>query len=102
MQAALNRGLLPDDNTLTQLAQEQESPVYGHSVESLKWPDPELRVVLIRESPLMHLIAAYVGQDIIMSSITSPLHCVLKRIGRTTTLSLACCKSAWVLCGNMF
>ena len=49
MQAALNRGLLPDDNTLTQLAQEQDSPVYGHSVDSLRWPDPELRVVLIRK-----------------------------------------------------
>lgn len=49
MQAALNRGLLPDDNTLTQLASEQDSPVYGQSVQSLRWPDLELRLVLIRE-----------------------------------------------------
>lgn len=89
MQAALNRGLLPDDNTLTQLAQEQESPVYGHTVESLKWPEPELRVVLIRERPLMHFIVAYVGQDIIVWSNRSPLHCMLKRIERNPTFSLA-------------
>ena len=86
MQAALNRGLLPDDNTLTQLAQEQESPVYGHSVESLKWPDPELRLVLIRERPLMQFIFAYVGQDITMWSNISPLHCMLKRIDATQCL----------------
>lgn len=55
-QAALNRGLLPDDNTLTQLAQEQDSPVFGHSVDSLRWPDPELRVVLIRECCCLCLV----------------------------------------------
>ena len=50
MQEALNRGLLPDDNTLMQLSQEQDSIVHGRSLDSMRWPDLELRAVLIREA----------------------------------------------------
>ena len=50
VQEALNRGLLPDDNTLMQLSQEQDSIVHGRSLDSMRWPDLELRAVLIREA----------------------------------------------------
>ena len=53
-QEALNRGLLPDDNTLRQLALEKDSIVYGRSLESMQWPDTELRIVLIRGFPCVH------------------------------------------------
>lgn len=50
MQEALNRGLLPDDNTLMQLSQEKDSIVHGRSLDSMRWPDLELRAVLIRKT----------------------------------------------------
>ena len=50
MQEALNRGLLPDDNTLMQLSQEKDSIVHGRSLDSMRWPDVELRTVLIRKA----------------------------------------------------
>ena len=48
-QEALNRGLLPDDSTLKQLALEESSIVYGKDLEYMQWPDLELRAVLIRK-----------------------------------------------------
>ncbi len=51
LQEALNRGLLPDDNTLRQLSIEPDSIVHGRSLESMQWPDADLRMVLIRELP---------------------------------------------------
>lgn len=50
MQAALERGLAPDDETLKQLTQEQDSPFEGMTAESLRWPDEPLRSILIREA----------------------------------------------------
>lgn len=47
-QEALNRGLLPDDNTLMQLSQEKDSIVHGRSLDTMRWPDSDLRAVLIR------------------------------------------------------
>lgn len=49
VQEALNRGLLPDDNTLMQLSQEKDSIVHGRSLDTMRWPDSDLRAVLIRE-----------------------------------------------------
>ncbi len=49
LQEALNRGLLPDDNTLRQLSIEPDSIVHGRSLESMQWPDADLRMVLIRK-----------------------------------------------------
>ncbi|DBA81041.1 TPA: hypothetical protein ACH3X2_007243 [Trebouxia sp. C0005] len=46
---ALNRGLLPDDNTLRQLSIEPDSIVHGRSLDSMQWPDADLRMVLIRK-----------------------------------------------------
>ena len=46
--AALARGLLPDDVTLAQLADDVDSPVYGWPLAALRWPDESLRAVLIR------------------------------------------------------
>ena len=48
-QEALNRGLLPDDSTLKQLALEESSIVYGKDLAYMQWPDLELRAVLIRK-----------------------------------------------------
>ena len=45
----LERGLAPDDETLLQLTQEQDSPLAGESVARLRWPDEPLRSILIRE-----------------------------------------------------
>ena len=47
---ALERGLLPDDETLKQLTGERDSLVGGQPVESLRWPAEPLRMVLIRAS----------------------------------------------------
>lgn len=49
VQEALNCGLLPDDNTLMQLSQEKDSIVHGRSLDTMRWPDSDLRAVLIRE-----------------------------------------------------
>ena len=46
--AALARGLVPDDVTLQQLAEDPNSPVAGWPLEELRWPDEPLRAVLIR------------------------------------------------------
>ncbi|KAK9816841.1 hypothetical protein WJX72_005809 [[Myrmecia] bisecta] len=46
--AALERGLVPDDETLKQLTEERGSFVAGREVESLRWPEDPLRFVLIR------------------------------------------------------
>ncbi len=53
LQEALNRGLLPDDNTLRQLSIEPDSIVHGRSLESMQWPDADLRMVLIRKLPCL-------------------------------------------------
>ena len=53
MQEALNRGLLPDDSTLKQLSLEPDSIVHGRSLESMQWPDADLRLVLIRKLPVL-------------------------------------------------
>ncbi|KAK9866929.1 hypothetical protein WJX84_008862 [Apatococcus fuscideae] len=45
---ALERGLLPDDDTLQQLGRELRSPFAGRLVEELQWPSEPLRSVLIR------------------------------------------------------
>ncbi len=45
---ALERGLLPDDNTLEQLGRELNSPFANRFVEELRWPSEPLRGVLIR------------------------------------------------------
>lgn len=47
-QAALERGLLPDDETLKQLLLDPELPVSGRDLGSLRWPEEPLRFVLIR------------------------------------------------------
>ena len=51
LQAALERGLLPDDETLKQLALDPELPIGGRDIHSLAWPEEPLRYVLISESP---------------------------------------------------
>ena len=48
VQMALERGLLPDDNTLEQLGRELNSPFANRFVEELRWPSEPLRSVLIR------------------------------------------------------
>lgn len=50
MQLALERGLLPDDETLKQLVDEKGSAVYGQSIAALQWPVEPLRSVLIRKA----------------------------------------------------
>lgn len=47
LQLALERGLLPDDETLKQLTEERGSLVSRMSVASLQWPAEPLRTVLI-------------------------------------------------------
>lgn len=49
LQAALERGLLPDDETLKQLALNPELPIGGRDIHSLAWPEDPLRFVLISE-----------------------------------------------------
>ena len=50
MQMALERGLLPDDETLKQLMEEPDSLVAGRDPASLRWPAEPLRLVLIRRA----------------------------------------------------
>lgn len=49
---ALERGLLPDDETLKQLTEEQDSHVCGRNPSHLRWPSEPLREVLIRKPAL--------------------------------------------------
>jgi hypothetical protein len=46
--AALDRGLLPDDEAIKQILAAKESFAAGHSVEELQWPAEPLRTMLIR------------------------------------------------------
>lgn len=46
--AALDRGLLPDDDTIRQLAADRETFTVGHDLETLRWPAEPLRTTLIR------------------------------------------------------
>lgn len=46
-QAALERGLLPDDETLKQLSMDPDLPIQGRDIASLCWPEEPLRFVLI-------------------------------------------------------
>ena len=46
MQAALSRGLLPDDETLKQLVLDPELPLAGRDISALRWPEEPLRYVL--------------------------------------------------------
>ena len=51
-QAALERGLLPDDETLRQLALDPELHLGGQGgIDALRWPEEPLRFVLIRARP---------------------------------------------------
>ena len=50
VQMALERGLLPDDETLKQLTEEPDSLVAGRDPSSLRWPAEPLRMVLIRRA----------------------------------------------------
>lgn len=47
LQLALERGLLPDDETLKQLTEERGSLVSNVPVAALQWPAEPLRPVLI-------------------------------------------------------
>jgi hypothetical protein len=71
VQEALNRGLLPDDNTLRQLSIEPDSIVHGRSLESMQWPDADLRMVLIRKLPC--LLTTLVSSSEQASLIVSPV-----------------------------
>jgi len=51
MQAALSRGLLPDDETLKQLVLDPELPLAGRNISTLRWPEEPLRHVLTRKEP---------------------------------------------------
>lgn len=44
----MERGLLPDDETLKQLLLDPELPIGGRDLGSLRWPEEPLRFVLIR------------------------------------------------------
>ena len=46
LQAALSRGLLPDDETLKQLILDPELPLSGRDISLLRWPEEPLRFVL--------------------------------------------------------
>ena len=46
LQAALSRGLLPDDETLKQLILDPELPLSGRDISGLRWPEEPLRFVL--------------------------------------------------------
>ena len=46
VQAALSRGLLPDDETLKQLILDPELPLSGRDISTLRWPEEPLRFVL--------------------------------------------------------
>lgn len=46
LQAALSRGLLPDDETLKQLVLDPELPLAGRDISTLRWPEEPLRYVL--------------------------------------------------------
>ena len=61
LQAALSRGLLPDDETLKQLVLDPELPLTGRDISTLRWPEEPLRYVLTSEqnsttSPLSNLV----------------------------------------------
>ena len=71
LQEALNRGLLPDDNTLRQLSIEPDSIVHGRSLESMQWPDADLRMVLIRKLPCLLTMLVRSSEEI--SLIISPV-----------------------------
>eukprot|EP00803_Ostreobium_quekettii_P008826 evm.model.scf_2565.1 EVM.evm.TU.scf_2565.1 scf_2565:1050-6339(-) len=45
---ALDRGLLPDDETLMQVIQDGESFASDHTPEELRWPEEPLRTALLR------------------------------------------------------
>lgn len=47
-QASLERGLLPDDNTLCQLMADKELFTIGCEESDLKWPPEPLRQTLVR------------------------------------------------------
>ena len=49
LQAALSRGLLPDDETLKQLVLDPELPLAGRDISTLRWPEEPLRYVLTSE-----------------------------------------------------
>ncbi|KAK9917344.1 hypothetical protein WJX75_003398 [Coccomyxa subellipsoidea] len=46
--AALERGLLPDDETLKQLSADPDLPICGRDIGELSWPEEPLRFALIR------------------------------------------------------
>ncbi|KAK9917136.1 hypothetical protein WJX75_006780 [Coccomyxa subellipsoidea] len=46
--AALERGLLPDDETLKQLSADPDLPICGRDIGELSWPGEPLRFALIR------------------------------------------------------
>ena len=48
LQAALSRGLLPDDETLQQLKNDKEAFTINRSPKELRWPEEPLRTSLIR------------------------------------------------------
>lgn len=89
LQEALNRGLLPDDNTLMQLSQEKDSIVHGRSLDTMRWPDSDLRAVLIRElqpSCSAHSALPCCSTHTTMSAVAGRLKLVL-----TMHLLLAVC-----------
>ena len=51
LQAALSRGLLPDDETLKQLVLDPELPLAGRDIATLRWPEEPLRFVLTSKRP---------------------------------------------------
>lgn len=76
---ALERGLVPDDTTIKQLAAEQESPFAGDSVASLRWPEDPLRSVLISKAPwtrtMLAVLHSTYAQNILACQHTSAWVC---------------------------
>ena len=64
VQLALERGLLPDDETLKQLTEERGSVVSSLPAASLQWPAQPLRTVLISEIHPDKLTLSSVGCSI--------------------------------------
>ena len=57
LQAALSRGLLPDDETLKQLVLDPDLPFAGRDISTLRWPEEPLRYVLTSEwTPPQHQV----------------------------------------------
>lgn len=82
--ASLERGLLPDDNTLNQLISDEELFTLGCGVPDLKWPPEPLRETLIRGLSgldIARFTKKYPGvRDALLMSLLQTIHAYYKAL----------------------